>query len=598
VQVDYVRVYNPVAPTVPTVTVSPAVTNVQCGSGVTLTANATGTAPLGYQWYDNQTNTIAGATSATLVLTNLHVAQAGNYTVIVTNAAGAATNADTVNIVDTTPPVITSSFGSLTVNANAQCQAFMPNVTGTNYIVAYDTCSGSVSITQTPTNNAVLALGTNVVVLAVADGNGNTAYSTNAVVVRDTNAPTITVLGANPMTVECHGSYVDPGATATDSCSVVVSFITTNAVNPNVPGPYAVTYVATDAAGNSATNTRTVNVVDTTPPVITWSFTNLTLSANAQCQALMPNVTGTNYILASDACSASVSITQTPTNNAVLALGTNVVVLAVADGNGNTAYSTNAVLVADTTAPAITFCVPAQSLTNGPGCQVALPDYTSLLLATDNCSTNLTVVQVPAPASSLSVGGYTLSFYVDDGNGNTNSCSALVTVYDGVVPTISSQPSSQTSNLGSNVTFTVSATACTALSYQWYFNTNSALANQTNSTLTIASVAATNAGSYSVLITSAGGQTNSQAAVLTVVGQPQPPVLLTGQVLSDKTFQLTLNGPSNGTYRVLASTNVTVAMSNWVALITNTFPGVQTNYTDSAATNYRSRVYRVQSPVP
>jgi len=136
------------------------------------------------------------------------------------------------------------------------------------------------------------------------------------------------------------------------------------------------------------------------------------------------------------------------------------------------------------------------------------------------------------------------------------------------------------------------------LSYQWYFNTNSALANQTNSTLTIASVAATNAGSYSVLITSAGGQTNSQAAVLTVVGQPQPPVLLTGQVLSDKTFQLTLNGPSNGTYRVLASTNVTVAMSNWVALITNTFPGVQTNYTDSAATNYRSRVYRVQSPVP
>jgi hypothetical protein len=33
-------------------------------------------------------------------------------------------------------------------------------------------------------------------------------------------------------------------------------------------------------------------------------------------------------------------------------------------------------------------------------------------------------------------------------------------------------------------------------------------------------------------------------------------------------------------------------------LITNTFPGAQTNYTDTAATNYGTRVYRVQSPAP
>jgi hypothetical protein len=163
---------------------------------------------------------------------------------------------------------------------------------------------------------------------------------------------------------------------------------------------------------------------------------------------------------------------------------------------------------------------------------------------------------------------------------------------------IVTQPLSQTNNAGSNVTFTVSATACTTLSYQWYFNTNTALTNQTNSTLTLLSVGLGDAGSYSVLITSAGGQTNSQAAVLTVVGQPQPPMLLTGQVLSDQTFQLLLNGPSNETYRVLASTNVSMAMSNWVALVTNTFPGVQTNYTDTAATNYGSRVYRVQAPAP
>jgi len=100
------------------------------------------------------------------------------------------------------------------------------------------------------------------------------------------------------------------------------------------------------------------------------------------------------------------------------------------------------------------------------------------------------------------------------------------------------------------------------------------------------------------MISSAGGQTNSQAAGLTVVSQQQPPILLSGKTLPDQTFQLTLNGPSNQTYCVLSATNAAAAMSNWVALTTNTFSGAQTNYTDTDATNYRTRVYRVQAPAP
>jgi hypothetical protein len=175
--------------------------------------------------------------------------------------------------------------------------------------------------------------------------------------------------------------------------------------------------------------------------------------------------------------------------------------------------------------------------------------------------------------------------------------SGLVSVLDTTPPVIVVQPLSQTNNVGSNVTFTVSATACSALSYQWYFNTNTALANQTNDTLSF-TVATTNAGSYSAMISSAGGQTNSQAAGLTVVSQQQPPILLSGKTLPDQTFQLTLNGPSNQTYCVLSATNAAAAMSNWVALTTNTFSGAQTNYTDTDATNYRTRVYRVQAPAP
>jgi hypothetical protein len=52
----------------------------------TLTVAAAGT-PLFYQWY-NGSNTVAGATNASLVLQNLQLTNAGNYSVTVSNAAG------------------------------------------------------------------------------------------------------------------------------------------------------------------------------------------------------------------------------------------------------------------------------------------------------------------------------------------------------------------------------------------------------------------------------------------------------------------------------------------------------------------------------
>ena len=84
--------------------------------------------------------------------------------------------------------------------------------------------------------------------------------------------PVITLIGDPSVTVEVNTTYSDPGATATDSfdgdltSSIIVGGDT---VDMSAPGTYTVTYNVTDAAGNVATKTRTVNVVDTTAPVIT-----------------------------------------------------------------------------------------------------------------------------------------------------------------------------------------------------------------------------------------------------------------------------------------------------------------------------------------
>jgi hypothetical protein len=77
------------APTPPTITVSPSNQTVTTAGTVSFTAHATGTPPLYYQWAFGGTN-LANATNTSLTLTNITTNQGGLYTVIVTNPYGSA----------------------------------------------------------------------------------------------------------------------------------------------------------------------------------------------------------------------------------------------------------------------------------------------------------------------------------------------------------------------------------------------------------------------------------------------------------------------------------------------------------------------------
>ena len=98
------------------------------------------------------------------------------------------------------------------------------------------------------------------------DAAGNeTSPGILATITVDTTKPVITLTGVTP-DIEVGGSYTELGATANDGSTVSI----TGSVNTFVVGSYTITYNATDVAGNPATPiTRTVNVVDTTKPVIT-----------------------------------------------------------------------------------------------------------------------------------------------------------------------------------------------------------------------------------------------------------------------------------------------------------------------------------------
>ncbi len=132
--------------------------------------------------------------------------------------------------------------------------------------------TGSIVIDASAVNTSVV--GSYPVTYDVSDGNGNAAVEVvRTVDVVDTTLPVISLVGSNPQTIEVGSAYTELGATASDNYdgdltgSIVID---ASAVDTATVGLYWVTYDVTDSNGNAAVQrTRTVQVVDTTLPVIT-----------------------------------------------------------------------------------------------------------------------------------------------------------------------------------------------------------------------------------------------------------------------------------------------------------------------------------------
>jgi hypothetical protein len=96
-----------------------------------------------------------------------------------------------------------------------------------------------------------------------------TTTMTRTVDVVDTTPPVLTLIGANKMTVEVGSVFVDPGATASDTCAGDLTnwIAISGGVDASRVGRYEITYQVSDGYATSSA-TRVVHVVDTTPPVL------------------------------------------------------------------------------------------------------------------------------------------------------------------------------------------------------------------------------------------------------------------------------------------------------------------------------------------
>jgi uncharacterized repeat protein (TIGR03803 family) len=99
-------------PVAPQITAQPTNLLAFLGANAVFSVSATGTPPLSYQWHINGTNltdsgSVAGSTTPTLALTNVSWANAGAYSIVVSNPAGSVTSASASLIVTSSPPIIT-----------------------------------------------------------------------------------------------------------------------------------------------------------------------------------------------------------------------------------------------------------------------------------------------------------------------------------------------------------------------------------------------------------------------------------------------------------------------------------------------------------
>ncbi|TYA54308.1 LamG-like jellyroll fold domain-containing protein [Formosa maritima] len=203
---------------------------------------------------------------------------------------------------------------------------------------------------------------------------------------------------------------------STDSCSTITLSASQTAFDCSDLGTNNVTLTVTDASGNIDTCIAVVTVEDNINPL-----TPTLATINGQCSATAPIPTTT------DNCGGTIiGTTSNPTTYNTQ--GAHIITWNFNDGNGNSINVDQTVFINDTIDP-VAVC---QNLT------VSLDDTTGTATitasqinngSTDNCGTgSLTYTLSQSTFDCTDIGPNIITFTVQDAGGNTDTCTATVTV--------------------------------------------------------------------------------------------------------------------------------------------------------------------------
>jgi len=183
----------------PSISTPPSAQSVTAGDPVTFTVVATGTAPLSYQWYLNN-SAIAGATADYYSIASVQSANAGNYTVTVSNGtlpnATSTAVALTVNPVVVAPTISTYPASQSVVAGNSA--SFSVLATGSAPL-SYQWQQNWVNVgtnSASYTSSSSLATGSYPVTVTVSNGAGS--VTSNVATLAVTTAPVAPSISTPP----------------------------------------------------------------------------------------------------------------------------------------------------------------------------------------------------------------------------------------------------------------------------------------------------------------------------------------------------------------------------------------------------------------
>jgi len=534
----------------PTISVQPASQTNSALANAVFGVTATGTAPLAYQWHSNGV-AVAGATNAGFTVSNLTTAAAGNYFVVVTNVAGAAT----------------SSVAALTV------ERLVPAVTWTNpAAITYGTALGGTQLNAStpvagtfaysPTSGTILPAGTHGLTNEFTPTDATAYVGTTGTVSVVVNPAALTVTAGSqtrafgtangPLTVGYAGFVNSETTNVLASVAVAATAADIN----SLPGSYPITVSGAAGANYSVTHVAGLLVVTAVPPALVVEATNQTVVAGVDVTH-MAVATGAPtpvlqwYFNGTNALAGATNGTLVVTNAQPANAGGYTIVAANAGGSVTSAVATLTVLVPPTISvqPASQMVLAGSNVTFSVGATGTLPLHHQWLFNGGPLANETNAMLVVSNAQPAVAGAYSVT--VSNAAGVAASSNAVLSL--GALPDIVIQPVGQTSIIGASLTFFVTATGTPAPTYQWHRNAVP-ISGATGSSLSFGSLQATNAGTYSVVVANAFGTLTSSNAVLqltaaaapVIVTQPQSQAALEGATV---TFTVGASGTPAPTYQ-------------------------------------------------
>ncbi len=285
--------------------------------------------------------------------------------------------------------------------------------------------SGSFTLSVSPSTFTCADLGANTVTLTVTDPSGNSSTCTATVTVEDNIPPTavcqnITVFldGAGNASI----TAADVNGGSTDNCGAVTLAVSSSSFTCADLGPNTVTLTVTDASGNSSTCTAIVTVADIIPPTAVCQNITVFLDGAGNASITAADVDGGS----TDNCGA-LTLSVSSSSFTCADVGPNTVTLTVTDASGNFSTCTATVTVQDNLDP-ITICQNITVALDASGTAIVFPgdiDNGS----SDNCGIS-GMSSSPAVFTCSDIGPNTVTLTVTDVNGNSSTCTSIVTITD------------------------------------------------------------------------------------------------------------------------------------------------------------------------